>query len=596
MTWKPATPWTANSTSPQADGENQGGDRPLPPTEGLTVVSFDQVDLTWAASSTTMTLVERATAELGPYVTEAWDEAGVSSRRLNNHLPSTTYYYRIRRVSIGGVVTETLALGSATTPAAEREFFVATTGSDSNDGLSVGNAFLTWNKFHSVAAAGDVCYIGAGTYYESTVTSPHVTTREWSGTIDCAQSTQVDGTEALPIVMRAATGDETSVILDGRADTTTFDGSGNIIANNDGVAGIFVIRDHWHFYGFEATDFLGMCIGVKNPGIAPEQEAIVIDDLTHGVVVENCYMHDITDQTGNNTAFVAGWGWYEPSIRNLRLDGSYQATGTRGNAIQWYGTLLATIENIKATNAENCIQMKDHYITSLSPYSTGIEVSSIKGCDFDGRANAISCIQRGGGSNGAGQITVSHSLMTSSTGYGLYHRIIAPSGNNIQSGDITYTGCVFRGGSKDMLVANTTAAAISSNIFYNGKWQFEYGNETGSFESKLASSDYNVFGNSAFSVWMNRYASAGAREFSSLTAWQAATPLDPERTLTFSNPDANSTEGAPSSLFTDESTRDYTVPVTSPAYQLLADGSDAGLYRFGEEIIGVLPSFSWGDI
>src|SRR5689334_15846214 len=46
-------------------------------------------------------------------------------------------------------------------------YYVRVTGSNSNNGLSAGAAFLTLAKAATVVAAGDLVHVGAGTYRET---------------------------------------------------------------------------------------------------------------------------------------------------------------------------------------------------------------------------------------------------------------------------------------------------------------------------------------------------------------------------------------------------------------------------------------------
>lgn len=566
--------------------------------ESVTAVNFDQVDLTWTPSSTSMTLVERAEAEVGPYVTEAWDEVGVSSRRLNNHLPSTTYYYRIRRVSVGGVVTETVNLGSVTTPAATRTLYVSKVGSDLNDGLTLANAFLNINKFHTIAQPGDICYIKAGTYFEDAeaynVTYGGLVLSD-TGAESTMMQTQINGTEALPIVVRAYPGDETLVTFDGQVGTVTFDAGGTITDSGIAVRGVKVNNDHWHFYGLEIKDMLGSGIGCgKNTPNDTFGEENVLDfsNCVSYCIVENCWVHGINSQTGTNSACVAPWGGRGWVIRNLRLDDSYQATGTRGNGIQWYGALDMHIENVKITNAENCVQMKDHYITSINPRSTGFECD-IFACDFDGRDNGVSVAQRGATSNESGAVTTRHSIIKAAN-TAVYWNPSANIDPTRQSNTIGVSNCTLWGVSgRDLIVRNSLGASLYGNIFITGDVRFShYSWDVSSWETRLLSSNYNAFNSSTFNYGVDT-GTPYEVEATTLSAWQAS--LNQGYVLTFDNPDLNSSASATGTLVNDEALGDYTNPSSGAAFETLADSSNAGAYRFGAEIIGLLPTFYWGD-
>ena len=70
----------------------------------------------------------------------------------------------------------------------------------------------------------------------------------------------------------------------------------------------------------------------------------------------------------------------------------------------------------------------------------------------------------------------------------------------------------------------------------------------------------------------------------SLASWQTYT----DTTIT-ALPDLNSLENqALSTLAENAASEDYTIPTGSPALAFKADGSNAGPYQFGNEIIGVV--------
>ncbi|HDM31880.1 MAG TPA: DUF1565 domain-containing protein, partial [bacterium] len=111
-------------------------------------------------------------------------------------------------------------------------YYVRKIGSDSNDGLSPDNAFLTIQKAASVAQAGDIVFVGAGTYQEKI-------------------EIQNSGTAQDPIAFVADTegtytGDKGEVIISGKEYGFLIDNKSYIkiygfkIENTTGTAAIFV--------------------------------------------------------------------------------------------------------------------------------------------------------------------------------------------------------------------------------------------------------------------------------------------------------------------------------------------------------------------
>jgi hypothetical protein len=105
----------------------------------------------------------------------------------------------------------------------------------------------------------------------------------------------------------------------------------------------------------------------------------------------------------------------------------------------------------------------------------------------------------------------------------------------------------------------------------------------------LMASDYNVFDTPRFV--MDR--ANDPKTWASLAAWQAATSADAS-TLHVDNPDQNSVVGTQSVNYVSIPEYDCRLRAGSPAIGLLPDGTDAGAYQTGTEVIGArLP---WIDL
>ncbi len=102
---------------------------------------------------------------------------------------------------------------------------------------------------------------------------------------------------------------------------------------------------------------------------------------------------------------------------------------------------------------------------------------------------------------------------------------------------------------------------------------------------KIMSSDYNIF-DSSFKIIADRYSKVvSARYYSDLPKWQAAQDVD-LLTLGVSNPDQHSTKKLYTSLFVDVDKGDYSYLPGSAAIGFMKDGSNAGPYQYGNEVIG----------
>jgi hypothetical protein len=156
-----------------------------------------------------------------------------------------------------------------------------------------------------------------------------------------------------------------------------------------------------------------------------------------------------------------------------------------------------------------------------------------------------------------------------------------------------------------VVVKNTGFGSISGNIIlrgygagkdttYNGS---NYGETLHEWEGLHGPIDYNVYG--AFSAYFR--ATDGVvpqfeKRYSNLTAWQAAVSRE-HPYVKVSSPDANSvnvTTNILPTLFTNAAARDFTNAPGSPAIGLMPDGSNAGAYKTGNEVIGA--RLDWIDL
>jgi hypothetical protein len=165
-------------------------------------------------------------------------------------------------------------------------YYVRTTGNDSNSGRAPDDAFATIGQAASLAQAGDIVYVGAGTYTETV-------------------APLYSGAAGFPISYIAdtggsATGDAGAVILDGFIDG----GAGDLCYAFDLSAG----RSYLVIEGFEATryrdchggDATYYFIGNSNNNIYrnliahdTQRDGIRLDGI--GNLLENCLVYNVSD-------------------------------------------------------------------------------------------------------------------------------------------------------------------------------------------------------------------------------------------------------------------------------------------------------------
>ena len=130
--------------------------------------------------------------------------------------------------------------------------YVRKTGNDSNSGSSASSAWQTLNKAFTTLAAGDVCYVGAGTYTEGTLTTTN------------------SGTAANRIQLIADIGGANT----GDAGTVYF----NRNNTSGGTTGMYITKDYWTINSFK---------------IYNAYDGVRINNAT-GTVLQNCEVYSLS--------------------------------------------------------------------------------------------------------------------------------------------------------------------------------------------------------------------------------------------------------------------------------------------------------------
>ena len=111
-------------------------------------------------------------------ITPDWQLAGSTNVRFQvqyldkNLTPGTTYQYKVVAVDDDEVEAVEMSDPLEVTTLAtldNHDYYMSPTGSDSNDGLSIGNAFKTINHFGDIAGPGDTLWLVDGTYNNNNV-------------------------------------------------------------------------------------------------------------------------------------------------------------------------------------------------------------------------------------------------------------------------------------------------------------------------------------------------------------------------------------------------------------------------------------------
>ena len=566
------------------------------PTFTATAVSLDQITLTWAPKAGSLIDIERSLdratwTRVYHCPSDDGDGFGTAAAKLYNHEPSTLYYYRARYYSGAGVASAYSATTSATTFAAGTTYYVRT---DGNDDTNLGTADNAGGAFASIQyaigqmSAGDEVLIGDGTYLEASGEGASGNPSPLTVLGACLGfAAKSSGTEARPYVIRKNPNNTDRPIIDGEH---VFGG------NQSRKSGIHLdSTDHIHIRGLEIKNCLAYGIHTYDSGGAgatwPPAGA------NEGAVVDGCYIHHIGG--GDNDAGV----WHSANgsavVRNTIFRDIYgnSANEREGASIYGFGMYRCLYEfnhtdkvGLTSGAGNLGISCKDYFVDSSGDslpsvcvrynYSdttgAGISLWSQPGAP-SGRAAFYNnlCITEGSGQ--AGHASFSAKGIDDSVDPPvelpvvdpiiLKNNIIVCSSSNIpaiqfsNATDFQFEGNIISGTKRNALQAkrsNAKIIACDRNIYLD------------SFDSNL--------------VELNRYKAPNEIFYANLAAWQAA-PVTAYSSVV--NPDANSYTSTTALTYNNVSTGDYTLKAGSPAIGAMADGSDAGVYQFGVENIGL---------
>lgn len=449
------------------------------------------------------------------------------------------------------------------------EYHVAKTGNDgTGDGLSLATAWLTIDfALQQITIAGQTLTIHAGNYQEI---GSYTIQDSYRAALSIAHAS---GTLSEPITLRAAIGDEGLVNIDGQ----------------NTKAGVLVgFSDYIYMWGLRFINNSLCAVAVYDtidPVFNPTR-------LSRGLRFENSYFgNSIMPASGVNTACLRLFGTHDLIIRNCYLT----STDTNCNGYQSYSQTNTLFEHNYVDVVNNGVYFKDHMIKDLVTREVciGAEIR------FNFIKTTTSALQVG-----------LQGTDTQEAGYTYYHHNI--SKGHIVGGEYAAIKANMNGAfgqSTKLRIEHNIAdmAGVTDGYFLDasamdniqmlgniatGMKQIVNLQYSNSKSCRITKTDYNIYEHTGGYAALDRF-SIYLKSYTTLTEWQAILAKDSEQVV-IDNPDSNSIISSAVVLFTDPVLDDYTHKVGSPALGFMSDGSNAGAYQLGTEVIGLLPSYSAG--
>jgi hypothetical protein len=425
------------------------------------------------------------------------------------------------------------------------------------------------------------------------------------------------GTAEAPITIQAMAGHEGRAIISGRDHDTLVQHTQH---------GIQFAGDHFHFRNLVFRDCQAFFI--KSYGTNAQQSnprwgnpggtGGTFNTVT-GLVVENCVF----------------WDWYNTDITMcVRADGGDNAImrhcfGGKGYRYQpgngyvgyGYGMLMEQYCE-RATQILNCTAywMQTVYFAkqaSLTADTTAEPLQwEISHCYCERLLDGLKA-EDANNFCPIGSVVLRHNIINQNTddvteGRGIGFNVVTQGTTHAgigrmyeeQVGRHTIEHNTILGG-RSVVVRNSGFGSISGNIIlrgYGAGSEFtytgaNYGETLYAWEGIHGPVDHNVYGDfSSYFRATDGVVPQFETRYSSFAMWQAAQSGD-NPYVKVSNPDANGvnvTTNILPTLFTSAAARDFTNAPGSPAIGLMPDGSNAGAYKTGDEVVGA--RLDWIDL
>jgi hypothetical protein len=168
-------------------------------------------------------------------------------------------------------------------------YYVTTTGSDSNSGVTISSPFRTIQRCIDAMVAGDTCTVGDGTY----------TVPDSVGVVAYLRTSNANGTAGNPITLRSTNPGGAKIVLPSR---------------NNGNHGFYVSRSYWIIEGFDIS-------GGGSNGTSAAHHGFAIDGST-GVVIRNNVLHHIANNVCSNAVYGNTGIYLSSTASNTVIDGN----------------------------------------------------------------------------------------------------------------------------------------------------------------------------------------------------------------------------------------------------------------------------------
>lgn len=494
--------------------------------------------------------------------------------------------------------------------------YVSKTGSDSNTGTSLEQAFLTIEKAMLTIASGGTIMVfsngGVLTEYSDLAANvaPFGTsysgTSPYGGDIRSVIIPRISGTLGNNCTIMAAPGHEGLVQITG----------------SNYVMGMHMNnKSYWTVWGLR---FVG-CFkhGIFNPEAntkvnEPAAQIIANDTkVSFGCIIENCLFKDIyTDNIAysgvDNCAAISPWGSKYWTIRNCKIKNIFDIDPTKINsAIQLYSGANLLIERCDI-DASRGVFMKDHWLKIVSPRTPYDLEAEIRYCRFNTVYSAFYIGNQGNDTPESGGQSFHHNICKTN-----YSSSVQPTVDGgcfvsarqiyslagLQATNIAVYSNIFDGSASTSMrgfdfsgwenISSKGNIIIADDFFY-----FCSSPASGSLSplNEIKVSNENLFVASVFKMKLQKYA-PDENQFTNFATWQALTIGAPNtRTLQVNNPDSHSQFlTSTAGMFVDLANGNYTAAGGSLITGFMQDGSNVGAYQLGTETIGLLPVYSAGS-
>jgi hypothetical protein len=516
---------------------------------------------------------------------------------LSISLMRNPYSNKLRSGYVGGYVPP---LGSGAV------YHVAKTGNDTTGTGSLANPFLTIGRAMFVREVGMTIQLHAllgamTTYRESTdpvdplYGNPYATKVNMGSTV-AAVAPQVSGQLGNQCTLMAYPSDEGLVQIQGA------DLLGGV--HTDGF-------DYWTLWGLRIVDCFKWGVGSYESNVSGSDDRPGVG-VSYGWLVENCfvdniYTNQLTHAGIDNCSGVSPWGSFNWVIRNCKIRRVYDVSPTKINSgIQAYDAVNCLIEHCDIESDQG-IFFKDHFLETTSPRAPYAQESEVRYNRIKSTAAPLYIGVKGANTAESGGHYFHHNICygtkSSSSGnsglYFVYAKMAMTSPQ--QSTTLRIENNIFdRGASTPMTglgLSDWLDIQSKGNVFINDGALYSlegFANTGVTPKNYLTYSDYNVFVTSAFKMEMQKN-TVSEVTITNFNTWKSKLSGD-YPSLVFNNPDAHSTVLTNTAgLFTDISNNDYTPAVGSTLRGFMTDGSNAGAYQTGNEVIGLLSVYSAGS-